>query len=394
MTGPASVSFDVLHSVYQWLPRTATWVSGQIASLPADVRTHVVCERVINADEFPHPRIHTLEHQSFAARAVDQTARRLGLRRHLRFQVDVARRTGAAVLHSHFGTVGWRDIGVAKATDAGHVVTFYGWDMSSLPHKHPEWRPRYLDLFDTVDHVLLEGEHMARALVDLGCPREKVTVHHLGVDTSSIPFEPRRWQPGQPLRVLMAAVFREKKGLPYGIEALGRIRANADIELTIIGDSDGGAASEREKQRMLDTLDSSGLRDRTRLLGFRSHAEMYQEAGSHHVFLSPSVTASDGDTEGGAPVSIIEMCASGMMVVSSRHCDIPGVVQDGVTGLLANERDVDELAAHVQWLIDNPGEWDSLLTRSREHIEGEFDAVTQGHRLADIYRRVAGERGR
>ncbi len=51
----------------------------------------------------------------------------------------------------------------------------------------------------------------------------------------------------------------------------------------------------------------------------------------HHLFLSPSVTAPDGDSEGGAPVSIIEAAATGMPVVSTTHCDIPQAVDDGVT---------------------------------------------------------------
>ena len=68
----------------------------------------------------------------------------------------------------------------------------------------------------------------------------------------------------------------------------------------------------------------------------------------HDVFLAPSVTASNGDTEGGAPVAIIEMAASGMPIVSTRHCDIPSVVLDGVTGLLAAERDSEGLAVETE----------------------------------------------
>ena len=72
-----------------------------------------------------------------------------------------------------------------------------------------------------------------------------------------------------------------------------------------------------------------------RLLGYVSRETLREEAYEHDVFLAPSVTASNGDTEGGAPVAIIEMSASGMPIVSTNHCDIPSVVLDGVTGLLA-----------------------------------------------------------
>lgn len=376
----------VLHSVYEWLPRTATWVYGQIRSLPDTVEAHVVCERLVNESEFPFPRVHSFSAQPGHRQLADRVGRRLGLRRHLEFAVSTARKAGASLLHSHFGDVAWRNVGLSRQAELRHVATFYGWDMSSLPEIEPEYRNRYRVLFAAVDRVLLEGEHMAGKLVDLGCPREKITVQHLGVDVDAIAFKPLAWKPGDTLKVLMAASFREKKGIPYGIEALARIQGDVDIALTIIGDSDGSERGAREKQNILSALERTGLHERTRLMGYCSHADMLREAADHHVFLSPSVTASDGDTEGGAPVSIIEMSARGMMVVSSRHCDIPGVILDGATGLLAPERDVDALAAHMQWLIANPGAWADMASRGREHIEREFNLRVQGERLAEIYR--------
>jgi colanic acid/amylovoran biosynthesis glycosyltransferase len=97
------------------------------------------------------------------------------------------------------------------------------------------------------------------------------------------------------------------------------------------------------------------------------------------------VVASDGDTEGGAPISIIEMLASGMMVVSTHHCDIPGVIQHGVSGMLAGERRPEELAQHLKWLIEHPQAWPAMLDAGRKHVEQKFNARVQGLRLMAIY---------
>jgi colanic acid/amylovoran biosynthesis glycosyltransferase len=229
---------------------------------------------------------------------------------------------------------------------------------------------------------------MAQCVVELGCPEDKVAVHHLGVDLDQIPFQPRTWEPGQPLRVLLSGSFREKKGFPYAIDALGKIKDRVGLEITIVGDAND-ERTQREKQVIIDAIARNSLGDRTRLLGYQPYDILLEEAGRHHVFLSPSVAGSDGDTEGGAPVSIIEMCASGMMVVSTTHCDIPGVVLDGVTGLLAPERDVDGLVERLNWLFANPSEWRGMLVAARKHIETEFDVRKQGLRLADVYRKVA-----
>jgi colanic acid/amylovoran biosynthesis glycosyltransferase len=102
----------------------------------------------------------------------------------------------------------------------------------------------------------------------------------------------------------------------------------------------------------------------------------------------PSVTASDGDTEGGAPVVLSEMLATGMPVISTTHCDIPGVVDYGIENWLVAERDVQALVDRVQWLVDHASSWDEFLFAGRCHIEQEFNASIQGHNLGLIYRGI------
>jgi colanic acid/amylovoran biosynthesis glycosyltransferase len=395
VTAPAangSRSLVVVHSVQRWLPQTETWLYTQVTFLPPDVESHVACARVENLDQFPFPRVHCLMDLPRWRHVWDRAMRRVGLRRHLRFLYDVARASRASLLHSHFGFVGWRDLGVARRLGLAHVVTFYGVDVLFYPTMDPRWRERYREMFASVDAVMCEGPHMGESIVALGCPREKVRVHHLGIDLAQIPFEPRAWKPGEVLRVLLSGSFREKKGFPYALEAIGRLKDSVAVEVTIIGDEHGEPRTIREKQNILATIDRCGLSGSTRLLGYQPHRVVMEEARRHHVFLSPSVTASDGDTEGGAPVSLIEMSASGMMVVSTTHCDIPGVIVHGKTGWLAPERDVDALVEHLAWIVNHAGDWRAFQNAGRAHMEAEFDARRQGERLAGVYRELAAAR--
>ena len=226
---------------------------------------------------------------------------------------------------------------------------------------------------------------MARQVVELGCPPEKMQVHHLGVDLDQLSYRPRTWTPPEPLKVLIAATFREKKGIPYAIEALGGFADAHPVEVTLIGDAATKPGDAEEKARILQLIEKYQLGDYVRLLGFQSHEVMINEAYQHHLFLSPSVTASSGDCEGGAPVSIIEMAATGMPIVSTKHCDIPEVVLDGETGFLAEERDVEGLVKHLQWWVSNPTEWRRVLDRGRRHVEKEYNCRVQGERLAATY---------
>jgi colanic acid/amylovoran biosynthesis glycosyltransferase len=389
----AAGTLVVLQSVPRWLPQTETWLFTQVKFLPPSIESHVACERTENLDQFPAPHLHCMSDQPAWRSLCDRALRKLRLRNHLGYQDEAARRSGARLVHSHFGFTGWRDLAVARRHRMAHVVTFYGADVQFYPRLRPEWRGRYREMFARVDRVLCEGPHMAGEIAALGCPVARIQVHHLGIDLSLIPFRPRLWTPGEPLRVLLSGSFREKKGLPFAVEALGRIQKDVSLEITIIGDATHEERSIREKQRILDAVARNDLGGRTRLLGFLPYRAVMEEALRNHVFLSPSVTAEDGDTEGGAPVSLIEMSASGMMIASTTHCDIPGVILDGKTGFLAAERDVEALADNLRRIVADPAAWGPMQRAGRAHIEAEFDARRQGDRLGAIYHQLAAARG-
>jgi colanic acid/amylovoran biosynthesis glycosyltransferase len=213
-------------------------------------------------------------------------------------------------------------------------------------------------------------------------------VHHLGVRVDEIRFSPRHWSQHETLRVLIAASFREKKGIPDALEAVAQLRREVPLEVTLVGDAGPDASSEREKRRIMDTITRLNLEPVVRLLGYQRRAVLHDHAYAHHVFLSPSVTAASGDTEGGIPVGIIEMAATGMPVVSTRHCDIPEVLGAGQGHLLAEEHDVPGLVDRLRWLTAHPDGWTGPATATRRHIEAEYDAKAQGPRLARIYREV------
>ena len=376
----------VLHSCPVWLPRTQTWLYSQVSKLPADVVSHIVCDHVENRAEFDLPNIHSLADEAWWRQIRTKGLRWLRVPDSSGIVARLARTLNPGILHSHFGNVGWADMVAARQARLRHVVSFYGFDVNQLPRSDPRWRRRYQDLFRQVDAVLCEGPHMGAAVVALGCPEPKLHVHRLGVDIDAIPFKPFDRAPGEPLRVLMAASFREKKGIPTGLAALARLRDSIGLEITLIGDAGPEPGAQSEKAAIHDAIRENRLEPSIRMLGYQPHSRLMEEARAHHVFLSPSVTAGDGDTEGGAPVSLIDMAASGMLVVSTRHCDIPEIIRDGETGLLADERDVDGLVTKLEWLVAHPEAWAGIRKAARLHVETHFSASVQAEQLAKLYR--------
>jgi len=386
---PKKPVITIIHSFPTWLPQTQTWMYNQVKQLQfLDGDFHVVCGRVENLEQFKVDNIHNLAEMPFYKQLWDKGLRALGVRHHLNYLVEVGNEIGTDIVHSHFGNIGWANLGAIRKLKAKHVVTFYGWDVNQLPSQYPVWRQRYTQLFSEVDRVFCEGSHMAACVVKLGCPADKVKVQHLGVDVDKITFKPRQWKLGEPLKVLIAASFREKKGIPYAIKALGVIAREMPVQLTIIGDSGADKESEQEKEIILEALNTSGMKEKTRLLGYQSHQVLLQEAYQHHLFLQPSVTAKNGDTEGGAPVAIIEMIATGMPVVATTHCDIPEVVGPALLHLLAPERDVMKLVDCIKLLLDRPENWLALLEAGRKHIERDYHWSRQAEGLMEHYKEI------
>ncbi|MGB0652290.1 MAG: glycosyltransferase [Thermoplasmatota archaeon] len=387
------MTLQVLQSVHNWLPPTQNWLHAHLSRLPADVASHVVADWSKDPDAFPMPRLDAVSRATGPRRILEARFPALRRRRGSRLRQRVAAAHGPfPVVHSHFGDRGCYDLPFVGRLGAAHVVNFYGYDVIRQPHASPAWGRRYQRLFRDADRLLAEGPVMIDSLRKLGAPEEKLVIHPLGVDLAALPFRPRHYDGNGPLRVLMAASWREKKGLPYAVEALGRLAKEHDVEVeaTLIGAAAGSEDGQAEKRRILGALAASGLEDQVRLPGFQDHGTMMAAAYDHHLFLSPSVTAADGDVEGGVPVAIIEMAATGMPVVSTTHCDIPFVLQGDASRLLAPERDVDALVDRLAWLVSHPGEWTPMVASTRSHLESGFEVGKRAEALGRLYQEVVG----
>ena len=378
-------SLPVAHSFGVWLPPTMTWAYNQLRYTP-DVEALVLAVEVSadHDERFPWEPVYTGAGR--VERSVIIKARRRGVPLYPRSYREAFRRHRPAVLHSHFGYQGWQDLALSARFRPAHVVTFYGHDVTMFPTTWPVWRERYRRLFAAADLVLAEGPFMRGSIVALGCPDGKARIQRLGVELDRIVFVPRRPRPDGLTRILLAGAFREKKGMPLALEAVARVRErHPRLEVTVIGDANGSPAEEAEKARIAAVVRDRHLDDVVTLRGFVPYDEFVAEAAAHDLFLSPSLTAADGDTEGGAPVSIIEMSAAGMPVVSSTHCDIPQVVDDGVSGLLAPEGDLDGLVERLEELVGHPERWEAMGRAGRELVEQRFDVRVCAAGLRALY---------
>jgi colanic acid/amylovoran biosynthesis glycosyltransferase len=373
----------IAHLVTPFLFHTGSWVYSQIMGIRG-YRSVVLTQKISNADQFPHDSVYSPEQFGFLKKASNQLYRRASGTYGLYFGPAI-RSANPRLFHAHMGYEAVRWLSCVARHDRPLITTFYGADVSRLGRK-PAWRRRYKKLFGRGDLFLAEGSNLKRQLLDLGCPAEKVVVYHLGVPVAKYPL--KTYQPENPRVVLLqVATFREKKGIEYALMAVAAVKERfPEIEFRLIGGGDT-ARADRAVESLVRRLH---LGDRVRLLGVRSHAETLDEMLKADIFLHPSVTAADGDNEGGAPVGIIEASAVGLPVVSTFHADIPEVVKDGITGLLAPERDVDSLVRHISYLLTHRERWGEMGAAGREHVIREYNLDRQIPVLEDIYGSLIG----
>lgn len=283
------------------------------------------------------------------------------------------------VIHCHFGLNGQlgillKEVGVFT----GKVITvFHGYDITY--HVLMNGRSVYANLFEKGDLFLPISERWKNELISLGCSADKIHVHRMGIDTERYNGTRNKSEKEVKARILSVARLIEKKGINFGIEAIAKVsRDYPDIEYCIIGDG----TLRGELESLIDRLQ---LKNRVRLLGWKSQVEIIEYMKSSDIFLAPSITGQDGDQEG-IPVVLMEAMAMELPVVSTYHSGIPELVQDGTAGFLVPERDVHALSDRLGFLLGHPETWAQMGIAGRLHVQEQYDIGILNDRLVDLFR--------
>ena len=265
------------------------------------------------------------------------------------------------------------------------MASFYGFDYEQLPTQKPKYKQLYQDLFQQAAVIVCEGKHGASILENMGCPKEKLVVIHLGVEPAKVPVL-KRVKKQQQLRLLQAATFTEKKGYIYTLRAfLEALKICPNMELTLVGEPHIKEIVDEVKA----FITTNNLTEKVTILDFVEYDQFYPFLQSFDVFIHPSCYAKSRDCEGGAPIVLLDVQATGMPVISTTHCDIPGEVLHENTGLLSPEKEVKVIAKHIQRFYEmDDFAYQNFARNARQHVENQFDVQKSGQQLADLYHTV------
>ena len=199
-------------------------------------------------------------------------------------------------------------------------------------------------------------------------------VVHCGIDPEKFSSVSRQPESG---RIVSVCRLSPKKGLDIAIRACAKLRDNnINFLYEIVGDGPQHRALE-------DLIDQLNLADKVKLLGAMSNDQLNKLFNRASVFLMPCVKTADGDMDG-IPVAMMEAMACEVPIVSTNISGIPELVEDGITGRLAPEKDIDALSQILTELLGDMDKMKQLGKAGRERVLKDFNISENTEKLREL----------
>jgi colanic acid/amylovoran biosynthesis glycosyltransferase len=381
------MELKVMHVVRTYLPETENWLY-HLLDHTNGVRHVIYCERYLpglfDNQKFsfiPLPYIYEPDFgNSFfgkIGRFLFKNILQFSGKTKQQFFTRHLERENADLIHIHFGTMASVYEARLLKSKIPFVVSFYGYDYN------PKYN--YKKIFQYATALICEGKAAKKQLIDLGCPEKKISIVPLGIIPSeNIPLKNKL--PGH-LNLVQIASFTEKKGHIYTVQAVEKLLSFCpNITLTLIG------PDSILKRQMADYIRKNKLETSIQIKDAVSPAYLNKELLQYDVFIHPSVTASTGDNEGGAPVVLLNAQNCGLPVISTFHKDIPDYVIHEQTGLLSTEKNVVELVNNIVTFYNMlPNYYLKYCGNAKKHVFNNYDIKNSSIILSRLYKKIVNQ---
>ena len=272
----------------------------------------------------------------------------------------------------------------ARSAGAGRVIASthgheVGWSM--LPVARSALR-RIGDGSDVVTYVSRYTRNRFASAFGPGAALEHLPP---GVDTDRFVPDPAaraemrsRYGLGERPVIVCLSRLVPRKGQDMLIRALPAIREQVDgAALVIVGGGPYLATLHRLARQ-------AGITEHVTFTGGVPGAELPAHHAMADVFAMPCRTRGAGLDVEGLGIVYLEASATGVPVVAGRSGGAPETVQDGVTGLVANGSDVDEIATAVAEILADPDRAAQMGAAGRRWAVDNWQWRTQAARLAKL----------
>ncbi len=261
---------------------------------------------------------------------------------------------------AEYGTTAVGVLNVCRNLNLPLIAHFHGFDASV--HLVIEKNLKaYQQLFDYASSIIVVSRSMEKKLLGLGCPTSKLVYTVCAPDDAFFDVKPNYSKQ----QFVGIGRFVDKKAPYYTLLAFQKTLLNhPDAQMIIGGDGP-----------LLNTCNNLvkylKIKKNVLLPGHITPGQYREYLKESIGYVQHSITAENGDMEG-TPVGILEAGAAGLPVISTIHAGIPDVIIHGRTGLLCKEHDVEQMAAHMEQLLNDKQLAIKLGTAGKENIRNNF----------------------
>ena len=208
-------------------------------------------------------------------------------------------------------------------------------------------------------------EHYPSVRADL------IKLHGCGIPLGVHAFEPAEKVDEDEIPILVSVGrLVAMKGFDFLIRA-SRILRDQGVEhrIRIIGDGP-------ERETLAALIGELGVEDSVELMGYQPPAGVRAALKVASAVVMPCIWDRVGGSQDGIPVALMEAMASGTPVVSTHLSGIPELIEDGVSGFLAQPEDTEGLADAINRSLNLAApERLRMLEYARDEIERNHDIV-------------------
>jgi glycosyltransferase involved in cell wall biosynthesis len=111
------------------------------------------------------------------------------------------------------------------------------------------------------------------------------------------------------------------------------------------------------------------------------------------LFVVSSIHDDNGNADA-MPTTLLEAMAAGRPIVATNVNGIPLVVEDGVTGLVVEERNVPQLVDAISSLLDDPARCQQYGQAARQRVEAQLNWHEVARKLEGLYQPDSAQRQR
>jgi len=293
-----------------------------------------------------------------------------------------SRNVNPKLIHAHFGNDGIAAIPLKKKKAIPLIVSFYGYELSD---QLSVLFPYYKNLTEEGDLFLVLSDDMKNDLLKIGFPENKIIIHHLGIQFDELIKIKKNNNKKNDFTFLIVARFSERKGIHDSIIAFSNVILQyPSVKLRIVGDGE-------YKSELIKLVNKLELTESITFINnfntFSPRETVLEEMANCDVFMLTSYLTSDGSKEG-TPIVLMEAQAMGKPCISTFHAGIPEVVINNRTGILCNERDINEITRSMLTLLENYQLYHRFSKNGQEYIKEEFNNEIQIKKLYKLYQSI------